>query len=144
MVSKLNVMMVTIAALLAAGAALPSHYAVPAEDEHAVAFGPPEPEHHGEQPSRKTYHFQYAVHDPLTGDEKSHNEVSDGHGTVTGTYTVVEPDGSKRVVEYTADDEHGFRAQVKKIEQPKPSEYDAPVHGHQYSYVPESYIFHNH
>ncbi|NP_001155448.2 cuticular protein 60 precursor [Acyrthosiphon pisum] len=70
-----------------------------------------------------TYHFQYAVHDPLTGDEKSQNEVGDGHGSVRGTYSLVEPDGSTRVVEYTADDEHGFRAEVKRIE---------PVHRQQH------------
>jgi len=50
------------------------------------------------------YHFKYAVHDPVTGDEKSHNEVSDGHGTVKGTYSLVKPDSSTRVVEYTAGD----------------------------------------
>jgi len=81
---------------------------------------------HGSDGSHKpgsTYHFQYAVHDPLTGDEKSQNEVGDGHGSVKGTYSLVEPDGSTRVVEYTADDEHGFRAIVKRIE---------PVHGKQH------------
>lgn len=63
-----------------------------------------------------TYHFQYAVHDPVTGDEKSQNEVGDGHGSVKGSYSLVEADGSTRVVEYTADDVHGFRAEVKRIE----------------------------
>uniref|UniRef100_A0A2S2NBV4 Cuticle protein 8 n=1 Tax=Schizaphis graminum TaxID=13262 RepID=A0A2S2NBV4_SCHGA len=65
-----------------------------------------------------TYHFQYSVHDPLTGDEKSQNEVGDGHGSVKGSYSLVEADGSTRVVEYTADDVHGFRAVVKRIEAP--------------------------
>ncbi|XP_025208258.1 uncharacterized protein LOC112603746 [Melanaphis sacchari] len=63
-----------------------------------------------------SYHFAYAVEDPLTGDVKSQNEVSDGRGTVKGTYSLVEPDGSIRVVEYSADDEHGFNAEVKRIE----------------------------
>lgn len=63
-----------------------------------------------------TYHFQYAVHDPVTGDEKSQNEVGDGHGSVKGSYSLVEADGSTRIVEYTADDVHGFRAEVKRIE----------------------------
>jgi len=62
-----------------------------------------------------SYHFAYAVEDPLTGDVKSQNEVSDGRGTVKGTYSLVEADGSTRVVEYTADDEHGFNAEVKRI-----------------------------
>ncbi|KAL4103700.1 hypothetical protein QTP88_019044 [Uroleucon formosanum] len=61
------------------------------------------------------YHFAYSVEDPLTGDVKSQNEVSDGRGTVKGTYSMVEADGSVRVVEYTADDEHGFNAEVKRI-----------------------------
>lgn len=62
-----------------------------------------------------SYHFAYSVEDPLTGDVKSQNEVSDGRGTVKGTYSLVEADGSTRVVEYTADDEHGFNAEVKRI-----------------------------
>ncbi|XP_026819460.1 uncharacterized protein LOC113558152 [Rhopalosiphum maidis] len=62
-----------------------------------------------------SYHFAYAVEDPLTGDVKSQNEVSDGRGTVRGTYSLIEPDGSTRVVEYSADDEHGFNAEVKRI-----------------------------
>jgi len=84
-------------------------------------FGEHEEHEHHSQVSN-SYHFKYAVHDPVTGDEKSHNEVSDGHGTVKGTYSLVEPDGSIRVVEYTADDVHGFKAEVKKIQpQEKPS-----------------------
>lgn len=47
---------------------------------------------------------------------KDHNEVSDGRGNVRGTYSLFEADGSRRVVEYTADDVHGFRAEVKRIE----------------------------
>ncbi|CAI6353006.1 unnamed protein product [Macrosiphum euphorbiae] len=62
-----------------------------------------------------SYHFAYSVEDPLTGDVKSQNEVSDGRGTVKGSYSMVEADGSTRVVEYTADDEHGFNAEVKRI-----------------------------
>ncbi|VVC26695.1 Insect cuticle protein,Chitin-binding type R&R consensus [Cinara cedri] len=64
----------------------------------------------------RTYHFQYAVNDPATGDVKSQNEVGDGHGGVRGHYSLVEPDGSTRVVEYAADDVNGFTAEVKRIE----------------------------
>lgn len=64
----------------------------------------------------QSYHFEYAVNDPTTGDVKSHHEVGDGHGGVKGSYSLVEPDGSVRVVEYTADDVHGYRADVKIIE----------------------------
>ncbi|XP_015375572.1 PREDICTED: uncharacterized protein LOC107170072 [Diuraphis noxia] len=65
------------------------------------------------------YHFEYGVKDLHTHDIKSQQEVSDGHGNVKGSYSLVEPDGSIRVVEYTADHEHGFNAVVKKIEAPK-------------------------
>ena len=61
------------------------------------------------------YHFEYGVKDLHTHDIKSQHEVSDGHGNVKGSYSLVEPDGSTRVVEYTADHEHGFNAVVKKI-----------------------------
>lgn len=106
-------------------AAVPSYYAEH-HDTAAAAVEHHEPHHH------RSYHFQYAVHDPHTGDVHSQNEVNDGHGTVKGTYSLVEPDGSTRVVEYTADDEHGFNAEVKKIEplhHHKPAAYKpAPVH----------------
>lgn len=92
------------------------------------------------------YHFKYAVNDPSTGDVKDHNEFSDGHGTVKGSYSLVEPDGSTRWVEYTADDVHGFNAVVKKIEKKaSPSSYSfdlpeqkvpVPVHDVQEHYHP--------
>jgi len=67
----------------------------------------------------KPYRFEYGVKDPHTHDIKSQHEVSDGHGNVKGSYRLVEPDGSTRVVEYTADHEHGFNAVVKKIDAPR-------------------------
>ncbi|XP_025208093.1 cuticle protein 7-like [Melanaphis sacchari] len=66
----------------------------------------------------KPYNFEYGVRDLHTHDIKSQHEVSDGHGNVKGSYRLVEPDGSTRVVEYTADHEHGFNAVVKKIDAP--------------------------
>lgn len=60
------------------------------------------------------YAFNYGVNDPHTGDVKSHQEIRDG-GVVKGSYSVNEPDGTIRVVEYTADDHNGFNAVVKKI-----------------------------
>jgi hypothetical protein len=85
-----------------------------------------------------SYHFEYAIHDPVTGDKKSHNEVSDGHGTVKGTYSLVEPDGSIRVVEYTADDAHGFNAEVKTIQsehKPSSTEHIFDLAGHKVPYI---------
>uniref|UniRef100_A0A2H8TS49 Cuticle protein 8 n=3 Tax=Melanaphis sacchari TaxID=742174 RepID=A0A2H8TS49_9HEMI len=97
-------------------------------------------EHQHYSQMSNSYHFEYAVHDPVTGDEKNHNEVSDGHGTVKGTYSLVEPDGSTRVVEYTADDVHGFNAVVKKIQlQHKPSstEHILDLGEHKVPYFPK-------
>lgn len=71
---------------------------------------------HNEHYAATPYHFEYGVKDPHTQDIKSQHETSDGHGNVKGSYSLVEPDGSTRVVEYTADHEHGFNAKVKKIE----------------------------
>ncbi|XKL67494.1 hypothetical protein PGB90_002985 [Kerria lacca] len=59
------------------------------------------------------YHFTYDVKDEYTGDVKSQSEERDG-GIVKGRYSLIEPDGSKRTVEYTADDHNGFNAVVLK------------------------------
>jgi Insect cuticle protein len=63
--------------------------------------------------SHPQYSFNYGVHDGLTGDVKSQSETRDG-GNVKGQYSLVEPDGSVRTVDYTADDVHGFQAVVSK------------------------------
>ncbi|XP_023309914.1 adult-specific cuticular protein ACP-20-like [Anoplophora glabripennis] len=60
------------------------------------------------------YQFNYAVHDPHTGDEKQHQEERDGD-EVKGSYSLKEADGSTRVVEYKADKHNGFNAVVHKI-----------------------------
>ncbi|CAG9771550.1 unnamed protein product [Ceutorhynchus assimilis] len=60
------------------------------------------------------YSYNYGVADGLTGDSKTQSEYRDGD-VVKGSYSVSEPDGSIRVVEYTSDDVHGFNAVVKKI-----------------------------
>ncbi|KAL4702449.1 hypothetical protein ACJJTC_017655 [Scirpophaga incertulas] len=70
------------------------------------------------------YAFDYSVKDPHTGDDKEHWETRDGD-KVKGTYTLIENDGTKRVVEYEADDKNGFNAIVHKIGTPKVHE-DAP------------------
>lgn len=59
------------------------------------------------------YHYNYGVSDAHTGDVKSQHEVRDGD-VVKGSYSLVEPDGSVRTVEYTADDHNGFNAVVSK------------------------------
>ncbi|XP_044752873.1 larval cuticle protein A2B-like [Coccinella septempunctata] len=73
--------------------------------------------------SHPKYNYNYGVSDALTGDNKAQSEVRDGD-VVKGSYSVVEPDGSIRVVEYAADDVNGFNAVVKKI---GPSLHKAPA-----------------
>ncbi|XP_018561036.1 cuticle protein 7-like isoform X2 [Anoplophora glabripennis] len=69
------------------------------------------------------YSYNYGVADGVTGDRKSQQEVRDG-GVVKGSYSVAEPDGSVRVVDYAADDVNGFNAVVKRI---GPSVHAAPL-----------------
>jgi len=79
------------------------------EDEHVDYYAPPK------------YAFKYGVNDYHTGDVKSQHETRDGD-VVKGQYSLVEPDGSIRTVDYTADKLNGFNAIVHKT---------APVHtGH--------------
>uniref|UniRef100_A0A6P7FV84 Cuticle protein-like n=1 Tax=Diabrotica virgifera virgifera TaxID=50390 RepID=A0A6P7FV84_DIAVI len=59
------------------------------------------------------YDFGYAVNDPNTGDSKSQQESRRGD-VVQGSYSVVDADGTKRTVDYTADDHNGFNAVVRK------------------------------
>lgn len=58
-----------------------------------------------------SYRFGYSVADAKTGDAKSREETRDGN-SVTGFYTVADPDGRIRRVTYTADAETGFNAVV--------------------------------
>lgn len=72
------------------------------------------------------YHFTYNIKDEHTGDVKSQHEERDG-GVVKGSYSLIEPDGSKRTVEYTADDHNGFNAVVLKDAGYHPQPYKAPL-----------------
>ncbi|KAI8429109.1 hypothetical protein MSG28_007663 [Choristoneura fumiferana] len=86
------------------------------EDEHVDYYAYPK------------YVFKYGVNDFHTGDIKTHHESRDGD-VVKGQYTVVEPDGSLRTVDYTADKHNGFNAVVHKT---------APISEH------EASLFHHH
>jgi len=59
------------------------------------------------------YQYGYSVSDAVTGDQKSHSESRDGD-VVQGQYSLVEPDGTLRVVTYTADSVNGFNAVVDR------------------------------
>lgn len=62
---------------------------------------------------RPQYQFAYRVHDTLTGDAKTQHEIRDGD-VVQGSYSLVEADGTLRVVRYTADPVNGFNAVVER------------------------------
>lgn len=63
--------------------------------------------------SSPRYAFNYGVNDQHTGDVKQQSEQREGD-VVKGQYSLVEPDGSIRTVDYTADPVHGFNAVVSK------------------------------
>lgn len=60
-----------------------------------------------------SYQFNYGVKDHHTGDIKSQSEQREGD-VVRGQYSLVEPDGSVRTVQYTSDKHNGFHAIVHK------------------------------
>ncbi|CAG9839009.1 unnamed protein product [Diabrotica balteata] len=60
------------------------------------------------------YEFQYGVKDLKTGDSKEQKEERVGD-VVKGQYSLAEPDGTIRVVKYTADKVNGFNAVVERI-----------------------------
>ncbi|EDW79184.1 uncharacterized protein Dwil_GK12728 [Drosophila willistoni] len=59
------------------------------------------------------YKYAYNVQDVLTGDSKTQEETRDGD-IVRGSYSLIEPDGSRRIVSYYADPINGFNAVVQK------------------------------
>lgn len=92
-----------------------------------------------------SYNFGYAVSDYTTGDIKSQQEIRRGDN-VQGQYTMIDTDGYRRFVDYTADDVNGFSAGVRR-EQIRPQYYyiESPIQSSQYlrhqslSIVPTSY-----
>lgn len=59
-----------------------------------------------------SYNFAYEVNDYSSGDIKSQTESRSGD-TILGQYSLLQPDGVKRTVDYRADDLYGFRATVQ-------------------------------
>lgn len=64
--------------------------------------------------SGNEYKYAYDIQDPTTGDTKSQHEVRRGN-VVSGSYSVLDPDGTRRTVQYTADSKHGFKAIVTQV-----------------------------
>lgn len=83
-------------------------------DPHAVKYiDHPHYAKHVEYDEPAHYEYGYDIADHHTGDYKSHTEKRDGN-TVHGRYEVLDPDGFKRIVDYTADDQNGFQATVRR------------------------------
>ncbi|XP_016963291.1 trichohyalin [Drosophila biarmipes] len=80
------------------------------DDDDATTLAPNSSEDYDTRPQ---YSFAYDVRDSLTGDDKRQEEKRDGD-LVKGQYSLIEPDGTRRIVEYTADDVSGFNAIVSK------------------------------
>lgn len=59
------------------------------------------------------YSYGYDVQDGLTGDSKSQVESRNGD-VVQGSYSLTDPDGTRRTVDYVADPINGFNAVVRK------------------------------
>ncbi|KAL1138609.1 hypothetical protein AAG570_008672 [Ranatra chinensis] len=66
---------------------------------------------HGDYEAPAHYSFEYSVNDPYTGDVKNQQESRQGD-QVVGQYSLQEPDGTTRMVHYTADKYNGFKATV--------------------------------
>ncbi|XP_024086059.1 larval cuticle protein A2B-like [Cimex lectularius] len=93
--------------------------------------------HHVDYYTEPHYYFEYDVKDPHTGDFKSHKEQRKGDHT-EGVYSLVEPDGSKRVVEYVVEGKKG--GFVPKVHR-GPGKLVDHKHGH-VGYVHANYNFH--
>ncbi|KAK9744717.1 Insect cuticle protein [Popillia japonica] len=74
--------------------------------------------------AKPDYDYSYGVRDPKTGNAQDHQESRDGDAdhqesrdgdAVSGQYTVLEADGTMRIVKYTADDVNGFKATVEYV-----------------------------
>ncbi|KAL0107745.1 hypothetical protein PUN28_014792 [Cardiocondyla obscurior] len=59
------------------------------------------------------YSFAYDVQDAVTGDSKAQYETRSGD-IVRGSYSLIEADGTRRIVQYTADPINGFNAIVSR------------------------------
>merc|ERR1711936_338089 len=76
-----------------------------------ISDGPPPPYSQTVQEPPQPYSYQYGVKDEYSGANFGASESSDPK-VVSGTYTVVLPDGRVQTVKYTADDYAGYVADV--------------------------------
>lgn len=99
MLLKLIVVVVTVATVVSAGI-ISQPWAAPLV----------KPEPYDPNPA---YDFLYEVQDPSTGDSHGQYEKRNGD-VVQGAYALMDSDGTRRLVEYTADPVNGFNAVVSK------------------------------
>ncbi|XP_070489820.1 cuticle protein 7-like [Chironomus tepperi] len=117
---------IVFASLVAFAAALPGYYEEHHEAEGYEQVARSDYGHEAQHADHEYHHdelvdyyahpkyaYKYGVNDYHTGDIKSQHETRDGD-VVKGSYSLVEPDGSVRTVEYTADKHNGFNAVVHK------------------------------
>ena len=69
------------------------------------------------------YSFDWSVKGDYTYNNYKHQETGDDKGYVTGSYSVLLPDGRTQTVDYKADDYTGFVADVKYEGEAKYPEY---------------------
>jgi Insect cuticle protein len=112
---------VALCAFIAVASALPQHYY---NDDHHHHYQPAIVKQvvqptilkkiiHEEHEAPANYDFTYSVHDDHTGDVKEQHEVAKD-GSVEGYYTLIDADGYRRIVHYTANHEQGFIAKVER------------------------------
>ncbi|EDV42079.1 uncharacterized protein Dana_GF17186, isoform A [Drosophila ananassae] len=88
-------------------------YAAPAAVVKTVAHAPVLTKATEEYDPHPQYKYAYDVQDSLSGDSKSQVEERDGD-VVRGEYSLIDSDGFKRTVQYTADPINGFNAVVNR------------------------------
>ncbi|KAK7081914.1 hypothetical protein SK128_021177 [Halocaridina rubra] len=99
----LKVLVVAVAATLVA-----SH---PTSDPNELARTQLQEQAQREIDPSLRFNYKYEVKSDDTRDEKQHEETLD-NGVLIGTYSLVQPDGTLRTVNYRADGQTGFQAQV--------------------------------
>jgi hypothetical protein len=109
-----------LVAVASAQYAAPTAYSGPAYNVQPAAYRPApvahkptayKPQYEVEGPAQ--YSFTYDVNAADTYDVKSQSEsLKDGY--TVGQYSLIDADGMRRTVEYTADDYNGFQATVKR------------------------------
>lgn len=115
----------------AAYAAPVAKYASPVYAAPVAKYAAPyAPAYDSEYDPNPSYSYAYDIQDAYTGDSKSQHESRHGD-VVQGSYSLTEPDGTRRTVDYTADPHNGFNAVVHKEpaghpKLPTPVAYAAP------------------